>query len=76
MTKNRRLTWVVADLLREDAYSMFCLSAAMRVLLPENVFIIDVIFIACKSTPYERSLMCTAVVKTPTVIFARQIMEY
>ncbi len=52
---------MIASLLSEDAYSMFCLSAAMRVLLPENampIFIIDVTFIACKSTLYARSLIC------------------
>ena len=27
---------MIASLLSEDVYSMFCLSAAMRVLLPEN----------------------------------------
>lgn len=51
---------MIASLLSEDAYSMFCLSAAMRVLLPENampIFIIDVTFIACKSTLYARSLI-------------------
>ena len=38
---------MIASLLSEDIYSMFCLSAAMRVLLPENampIFIIDVTF--------------------------------
>ena len=52
---------MIASLLSEDVYSMFCLSAAMRVLLPENampIFIIDVTFIACKSTLYARSLIC------------------
>lgn len=46
---------MIASLLSEDVYSMFCLSVAIRVLLPENAmpsFIIDVTFIACKSTLY------------------------
>ena len=46
----------------KDGYSIFCLSVAMRALLPENampIFIIDVVtFIACKSTLYARSLIC------------------
>ena len=48
---------MIASPLSEDGYSMFCLSAAIRVLLPENAMPIFIIGINDESRGYEPALI-------------------